>query len=113
MLLVRYRYEISTQERFYKQEFRGCAFSLRDSNIWRKSQGIPSVKVGGSVAGLGTRYFEDPDKDEAEESPEVVNQFFKDAERQTDAACLPDVFEQMILNAALSGISYCKERSAT
>lgn len=74
------KYEISARERFYKQEYCGCTYSLRDSNLWRKTQGIPPVKIGGEVAGLGTRYFEDPAADAAEESQEVVDQFFNDAQ---------------------------------
>ena len=60
--VLAYRFEISAEERFYKQEYCGCAYSLRDSNTWRKAQGIPPVKIGGTEAGLGTRHFEDPEK---------------------------------------------------
>ena len=63
----------------YKQEYCGCAYSLRDSNIWRKQQGIPPVKIGGEEAGLGTRYFMDAVTDAEEESQEVVDAFFSDA----------------------------------
>ncbi|CAK4609198.1 unnamed protein product [Aphanomyces euteiches] len=77
--MTRRKYQISVDEKFYKQEYCGCSYSLRDSNIWRAQQGIPKVKIGGEVAGLGTRYFEDVDADEAEESQEVVDAFFKDA----------------------------------
>eukprot|EP01050_Picozoa_sp_SAG11_P005680 SAG11_NODE_409_length_9707_cov_20.010304_3_plen_104_part_00 len=70
---------MSAEERFYKQEYCGCSYSLRDSNLWRKSQGIPAVRIGGETAGLGTRYFEDPEADAAEESQEVVDAFFTDA----------------------------------
>ena len=73
------KYEVSVDERFYKQEYCGCAYSLRDSNIWRKQQSIPPVKIGGDEAGLGTRYFEDVEADALEESQDVVDQFFKDA----------------------------------
>eukprot|EP00931_Biecheleriopsis_adriatica_P074716 TRINITY_DN48721_c0_g1_i1.p1 TRINITY_DN48721_c0_g1~~TRINITY_DN48721_c0_g1_i1.p1 ORF type:complete len:402 (+),score=70.33 TRINITY_DN48721_c0_g1_i1:43-1248(+) len=73
------KYEISVEERFYKQEYCGCSYSLRDSNLWRKQQGIPPVKIGGATAGLGTRYFEDAVADAEEESQEVVDQFFGDA----------------------------------
>ena len=76
------KYQISAQERFYKQEYCGCAYSLRDSNLWRKKQGIPPVKIGGEAAGLGTRYFEDPEADAEEESQEVVDSFFRDAAQQ-------------------------------
>lgn len=87
------KYEISTEERFYKQEYCGCSYSLRDSNLWRKTQGIPPVKIGGEVAGLGTRYFEDPKLDAEEESQEVVDQFFNDAARQFDNERLKSQFE--------------------
>jgi predicted adenine nucleotide alpha hydrolase (AANH) superfamily ATPase len=78
-VMTRRKYEISVNERFYKQEYCGCSYSLRDSNIWRLQQGIPQVKIGGELAGLGTRYFESVAVDEAEESQEVVDTFFKDA----------------------------------
>ena len=29
----------------------GCLYSLRDSNLWRKKEGIPAVKIGGETAG--------------------------------------------------------------
>ena len=38
--------EISKRERFYQQEYCGCAYSLRDSNAHRKSQGRPPIKIG-------------------------------------------------------------------
>eukprot|EP01052_Picozoa_sp_SAG31_P014243 SAG31_NODE_877_length_11303_cov_18.744556_3_plen_248_part_00 len=77
--MTKRKYEVSAEERFYKQEYCGCSYSLRDSNLWRKSQGIPPVRIGGETAGLGTRYFEDPEADAAEESQEVVDAFFADA----------------------------------
>ena len=70
------KYQISASERFYKQEYCGCSYSLRDSNVWRKMNGIPPVRIGGEIAGLGTRYFEDPEADAEEESQEVVDNFF-------------------------------------
>ena len=73
------KYQVSAEERFYKQEYCGCSYSLRDSNIWRQKEGIPKIKIGGDEAGLGTRYFEDPEADAAEESQEVVDSFFRDA----------------------------------
>ncbi|EQC31376.1 hypothetical protein SDRG_10977 [Saprolegnia diclina VS20] len=77
--MTRRKYEVSVDEKFYKQEYCGCSYSLRDSNVWRAQQGIPKVKIGGDTAGLGTRYFEDVEADEAEESQEVVDAFFRDA----------------------------------
>ena len=38
--------EISKQENFYKQEYCGCVYSLRDSNRWRKSKGRNIIKRG-------------------------------------------------------------------
>lgn len=31
--------EIAKQERFYKQEYCGCTYSLRDTNLWRQHRG--------------------------------------------------------------------------
>lgn len=38
--------EISKREHFYQQEYCGCVYSLRDANIYRKSQGRPLIKLG-------------------------------------------------------------------
>jgi hypothetical protein len=80
------RYRINAEQRFYKQEYCGCSYSLRDSNIWRKQNGIPPVRIGGDTAGLGSRYFEDAEADAREESAEVVDAFFSSAERHFDSA---------------------------
>lgn len=101
------KYEISAKERFYKQEYCGCSYSLRDSNDWyvvlylcnecqllrvenlkssiashrirRKANDIPKIEIGGDKAGLGERYFSNPIVDAAEESQAVVDEFFKQA----------------------------------
>lgn len=39
-------YEIAKRENFYKQEYCGCVYSLRDTNKWRKSNGRDRVKIG-------------------------------------------------------------------
>jgi len=39
-------YEIAKREEFYKQEYCGCIFSLRDSNEWRKKTGREEIKIG-------------------------------------------------------------------
>jgi predicted adenine nucleotide alpha hydrolase (AANH) superfamily ATPase len=39
-------YEIAKRENFYKQEYCGCVYSLRDTNRWRKSNGRERVKIG-------------------------------------------------------------------
>jgi hypothetical protein len=62
-------------------EYCGCSYSLRDSNDWRKANGIPAIRIGGDKAGLGERYFTDPLKDAAEESQDVVDEFFATAQQ--------------------------------
>ena len=39
-------YEIAKRENFYKQEYCGCVYSLRDTNSWRRSNGRERVKIG-------------------------------------------------------------------
>jgi predicted adenine nucleotide alpha hydrolase (AANH) superfamily ATPase len=39
-------YEIAKREEFYKQEYCGCIFSLRDSNEWRAKSGREEIKIG-------------------------------------------------------------------
>jgi predicted adenine nucleotide alpha hydrolase (AANH) superfamily ATPase len=39
-------YEIAKREEFYKQEYCGCIFSLRDSNSWRVLNGREEIKIG-------------------------------------------------------------------
>jgi len=74
------KYQISASERFYKQEYCGCSHSLRDSNDWRRANGIPKIRIGGEHAGLGQRHFTDPIADATEESQDVVDEFFAHAE---------------------------------
>jgi len=38
--------EIARRERFYQQEYCGCAFSLRDTNAFRKQQGKMPIQLG-------------------------------------------------------------------
>lgn len=38
--------EISKRERFYQQEYCGCVYSLRDTNLHRKAQGRSLIKLG-------------------------------------------------------------------
>lgn len=80
------KYEISASEKFYKQEYCGCSFSLRDSNDWRKANGLSKIKIGGEEAGIGERYFTDPLIDAAEESQDVVDEFFAQANEIAEAA---------------------------
>ena len=39
-------YEIAKKEEFYKQEYCGCIYSLRDTNNWRVSRGREAIKIG-------------------------------------------------------------------
>lgn len=39
-------YKIAKREEFYKQEYCGCIFSLRDTNAWRVSRGREEIKIG-------------------------------------------------------------------
>ena len=79
------KYHISAKEKFYKQEYCGCSYSLRDSNDWRKANGIPKIQIGGDTAGIGDRYFSDPIVDAEEESQSVVDEFFKQANEIAEA----------------------------
>lgn len=91
--MTRRKYGISAEERFYKQEYCGCSYSLRDSNLWRKKEGIPPIRIGGEEAGLGTRYFDNPELDAEEENQDVVDQFFTDAASQFGNERLRKQFE--------------------
>jgi predicted adenine nucleotide alpha hydrolase (AANH) superfamily ATPase len=39
-------YQIAKRENFYKQEYCGCVYSLRDTNRWRKANGRDRIKIG-------------------------------------------------------------------
>jgi len=39
-------YEIAKREEFYKQEYCGCVYSLRDTNAWRKKTERDRIKQG-------------------------------------------------------------------
>lgn len=39
-------YEIAKQQQFYKQEYCGCIYSLRDTNAWRISRGREAIAIG-------------------------------------------------------------------
>ncbi len=41
-------YEISKEESFYKQEYCGCIYSLRDTNQWRKKTNRKTIDFGKS-----------------------------------------------------------------
>lgn len=39
-------YEISKQEQFYQQEYCGCVYSLRDTNLFRRQRGREKIQIG-------------------------------------------------------------------
>lgn len=39
-------YKIAKREEFYKQEYCGCIYSLRDTNKWRKANEREEIKIG-------------------------------------------------------------------
>lgn len=39
-------YEIAKREGFYKQEYCGCVYSLRDTNAWRQQKERNRIKIG-------------------------------------------------------------------
>ncbi len=39
-------YDISKREQFYKQEYCGCIYSLRDTNEWREKNGREKIQIG-------------------------------------------------------------------
>ena len=82
--MTKRKYEINAAHRFYKQEYCGCSYSLRDNNLYRQKQGQPPVRIGGEEAGVGSRYYVDPEADAAEESQEEVDAFFASAESGFD-----------------------------
>ena len=41
--------EIAKREQFYKQEYCGCVYSLRDMNQWRKEHGRDKIELGVKV----------------------------------------------------------------
>lgn len=46
-------YEIAKREGFYKQEYCGCVYSLRDTNAWRKKNDRERIKIG-------VNYYDEP-----------------------------------------------------
>ena len=42
-------YEIAKRENFYKQEYCGCVYSLRDTNQSRKKRGLRSIEIGTEI----------------------------------------------------------------
>ncbi len=39
-------YQIAKKENFYKQEYCGCVYSLRDTNAWRREKSRNRIKIG-------------------------------------------------------------------
>jgi predicted adenine nucleotide alpha hydrolase (AANH) superfamily ATPase len=64
------KYRINAEHRFYKQEFCGCKYSLRDTNAYRAQEGLAPVEIAGG------KVYSDPEADSCEESREIVAEFF-------------------------------------
>ena len=47
-------YEIAKRENFYKQEYCGCVYSLRDTNRWRAKNERERIKIGISYYDIGS-----------------------------------------------------------
>ena len=48
--------KVSKNEKFYMQEYCGCVYSLRDTNIWRHKNNKPKIEIG-------IKYYSFLDKD--------------------------------------------------
>jgi len=48
-------YEISKREEFYQQEYCGCVYSLRDTNLYRTKKGLDRIEMGKSFYGNDTK----------------------------------------------------------
>ena len=44
-------YDISKREGFYQQEYCGCVYSLRDTNLYRVRKGLPRIEMGKNFYG--------------------------------------------------------------
>jgi hypothetical protein len=70
---LRHEYFPRRALRLVRPRYCGCSYSLRDNNFHRAKEGLPPIKPArGDV-------YSDPLADSAEESPEVVNDFFTNA----------------------------------
>jgi hypothetical protein len=67
------KYVINAEHAFYKQEYCGCSYSLRDNNFHRAKEGKPPIKPATADV------YSDPRLDSEEESPDVVADFFERA----------------------------------
>jgi len=48
-------YEISKREGFYQQEYCGCVYSLRDTNLSRIQKGLGRIEMGKNFYGIDTK----------------------------------------------------------
>lgn len=60
-------YEIAKRESFYQQEYCGCVYSLRDTNLWRKQNTRDRVKIGVNYYGNESQKNETSDASEISE----------------------------------------------
>ncbi len=57
-------YDIAKREEFYKQEYCGCVYSLRDTNLWRAKNGKEKI-----IKGVNFYSFDQPKNDTQIENP--------------------------------------------
>lgn len=53
-------YDIAKRENFYQQEYCGCVYSLRDTNLWRIKNGRPRIEKGVKFYKFDESSSEDP-----------------------------------------------------
>ncbi len=63
-------YEISKREQFYKQEYCGCIYSLRDTNLWRAQNNKDPIERRTQY--YGSAETEDPPADQSSKSDKTV-----------------------------------------
>ncbi|ASQ45038.1 epoxyqueuosine reductase QueH [Legionella clemsonensis] len=59
-------YQIAKRENFYKQEYCGCVYSLRDTNLWRKKNERERIKIGMNYYGNDKNTAPSSDNQETE-----------------------------------------------
>jgi predicted adenine nucleotide alpha hydrolase (AANH) superfamily ATPase len=62
-------YDIAKREQFYKQEYCGCIYSLRDTNNWREKNGREKIAIGEEF--YEEKIADAPEKSAPESKPNV------------------------------------------
>ena len=67
-------YEIAKREEFYQQEYCGCVYSLRDTNLWRIQQNKERIVMGAKYYGFSPEEKQNnhpPKKSSPENTPDL------------------------------------------